>query len=63
MAQTLFSLYLTAMLKVALNIVEEGVNIPTEHNAVLFNVSHLETKTKAVVYLYRKCSLLKIVPP
>ena len=43
---TSFSLYLTAMLQVAVRNTEEGVNIQTLHQADFFNVPHLKARSK-----------------
>ncbi|PFX27620.1 hypothetical protein AWC38_SpisGene7681 [Stylophora pistillata] len=53
-APTLFSLYLTAMLKVAFRNVHEGIYIQTSHGADLYNVSHFKAKTRTTRYLVRE---------
>jgi len=46
LAQTLFSIYLSAMLEVAFKDSREGICIQTCHVADLFNVSQLKAKTR-----------------
>ena len=50
----LFALYLTAMLEVAFDGVQEGIYIQTRHNANLFKVSQFKALTPTTINLVRE---------
>lgn len=54
LAPTLFSLYLTAMLKVPFRNLHEGIYIQTRHGADLSDESHFKAKTRTTRYLVRE---------
>ena len=54
LAPTLFSLYLTAMLKVAFRDVHEGIYIQARHGADLFDIAQFKSKTRTTKHLVRE---------
>lgn len=60
LAPTLFSLYLTAMLKVPFRNLHEGIYIQTRHGADLSDESHFKAKTRTT--RFERCCLLMILP-
>ena len=54
LAPTLFSLYMSAMLEVAFNDIQEGVYIRSRKEADLFNVAHFKSKSKSVSKVMRE---------